>query len=68
MNIIKIVLNNAGLLILGTIGIIMLLMFINTTVMLQGLSTGMGVIFAQELWLSFKKYRVRITKTVLNEG
>jgi membrane protein implicated in regulation of membrane protease activity len=67
MKIIEMILNNAGLLIFGIILIVGLFMLINPTVMLQGLSTGIGVILAQELWRSFNKYRERITKHVLNE-
>ena len=65
MNILKLIFNNAGLLILGVLLVVVLLMLINTQVMLQGLSTGMGVILAQEMWRSFNKYRSKITKTVL---
>jgi hypothetical protein len=67
MKLVETVINNAGLFIFGVIVIVALLMLINPTVMLQGLSTGIGVILAQEMWRAFTKYRERITKHVLNE-
>jgi hypothetical protein len=68
MKIMDLALNHVGLLIFIVIIVVALMMLINTQVMLQGLSTGMGVILAQKLWESFEKYRKKITKTMLNEA
>jgi hypothetical protein len=66
INLIKLAFEHAQALIIGIFLLVVLLTIINPQVMLQGLSTGMGVILAQELWKSFSKYREKITDKVLN--
>jgi hypothetical protein len=66
MNILKLVFEHIQIVIIGIFLLVVLLTIINPSVMLQGLSTGMGVILAQEIWKAFSKYQAKITEKVLN--
>jgi hypothetical protein len=52
------------ILMIGIIILIAILKFFDFKEMLQGLFVGLGVIIANELWTSFKRYREHVSKNI----
>ena len=67
MKILGFLLRHSQLIIIGVVIAVIFLFVVNPTVMLQGLSTGMGIILAQKLWMTIEKYRGKTLQQIKEE-
>jgi hypothetical protein len=67
MDLIKIVIENIKIIFIGLTILIAFLFFISPEVMLNGISTGIGVIIAHEFYDTIKKYQERVKNNFIKK-